>query len=117
MAFILSIKNLFVRVLSLLFGKTWIFITILGWFLILTGILLILRPERARRKLMRMTFRPVKWILLIVFDLINRITLKKGLGQLFECGVNKIHLSLSQASEKCILRSSINLFRLIKKSS
>ena len=65
MALLLSIKNLFVRLLSLLFGKTWIFITILGWFLILTGILFLFRPERARKKLTRMSFRPVKWILLI----------------------------------------------------
>lgn len=65
MALVIYIKNLFVRLLSFLFGKTWIFITVLAWFLIITGILFLFRPERARKKLMRMSFRPVRWILLL----------------------------------------------------
>ena len=65
MTIILYIKNLFMKVLNFLFGKTGIFITILGWFLIITGVWFLFRPERARRKLVGMGFGPVKWILLI----------------------------------------------------
>jgi len=65
-ALILYIKNLFVKLLNFLFGKTGIFITILAWFLIITGIWCLFRPERARKKLVGMGFGPVKWILLIV---------------------------------------------------
>jgi uncharacterized protein YjeT (DUF2065 family) len=65
MTIILYIKNLFLKLLNFLLGKTVFFITILAWFLIITGALFLWRPERARRKLTGMGFGPAKWILLI----------------------------------------------------
>jgi uncharacterized protein YjeT (DUF2065 family) len=49
---VIWLKNLVVRALNFLFGKTGIFITILGWFLVVTGILFLSRPEWARNKLL-----------------------------------------------------------------
>lgn len=65
MALLIYIKNLVVKLLNVLFGKTWIFIAVLAWFLIITGIVFLCRPARARVKLVGMSFQPVKWILLI----------------------------------------------------
>lgn len=65
MTIILYIKNLFFKLLNFLLGKTVFFITILAWFLIITGVLFLWRPERARKKLIGIGFGPAKWFLLI----------------------------------------------------
>lgn len=65
MTIILYIKNLFLKLFNFLLGKTVFFITILAWFLIITGALFLYRPERARRKLIGMGFGPAKLILVL----------------------------------------------------
>jgi len=66
MEFLISIKNFFMKFVYRIFGSTKIFVVILGWFLILTGIWMLLRPERARRKFARQSFRYFKFYLLFV---------------------------------------------------
>ena len=42
----------FNKLLNFLFGKTKIFIVILAWFLIITGAIFLVNPEKARKKLL-----------------------------------------------------------------
>jgi hypothetical protein len=42
-------------------GKTWIFIFILGWFLVITGALFLVNPQRARNKLLNHGFGILKF--------------------------------------------------------
>ncbi|MCE9680667.1 hypothetical protein LZP69_16225, partial [Shewanella sp. AS1] len=49
-----------------IFGSTRIFVVILGWFLILTGVWMLLRPEHARKKFARQSFGYVKFYLLML---------------------------------------------------
>ena len=65
MNIIFYIKNLVFKLLNFLLGKTVFFITILAWFLVITGVLFLWKPERARRKLTGMGFGPAKFILLL----------------------------------------------------
>jgi len=65
MTIILYIKSIFLKLLNFLLGKTVFFITILAWFLIITGAFFLWKPERARRKLTGMGFGPAKWMLLL----------------------------------------------------
>jgi hypothetical protein len=53
------------KLLNFLLGKTVFFITILAWFLVITGAIFLWKPERARKKLIGMGFGPVKWMLLL----------------------------------------------------
>lgn len=55
------IKTGFYKLINFLFGKTKIFIIILGWFLIITGAMFLARPERARNKLISQSFGILKW--------------------------------------------------------
>jgi len=55
------IKTGFYKIANFLFGKTWLFIIILGWFLIITGILFLVNPEKARKNLISRSFGFVKW--------------------------------------------------------
>lgn len=65
MLYLLSlIKNWFLKLINLLFGKTRIFIIILAWFLIITGALFLAQPERARKKIVGYGFGFLKWPLL-----------------------------------------------------
>jgi hypothetical protein len=65
MTVILYVKSLFLKLLNFLLGKTVFFITILAWFLIITGAFFLWKPERARRKLTGMGFGPAKFMLLL----------------------------------------------------
>jgi len=60
-----AIRRLLFKLFNLILGKTTIFVVILGWFLVISGAIMFIWPERARSKLVRMGFRQVKWILLI----------------------------------------------------
>ena len=62
---LLYIKNIFLRILNFLFGKTKIFIIVLGWFLVITGALFLANPEKARQKLLSQGFGILKWPLRI----------------------------------------------------
>jgi uncharacterized protein YjeT (DUF2065 family) len=62
----LLFKRLFLKFINFLFGKTWIFILILGWFLVITGILFIIRPERARNKITSHIYGIIKWNILVL---------------------------------------------------
>ncbi|MBM3248055.1 MAG: hypothetical protein FJZ10_01320 [Candidatus Omnitrophica bacterium] len=65
MQILIIINSYLFKLLNFVLGKTKIFIVILGWFLVVSGAIMLIWPERARRKLVRMGFRQVKWILLI----------------------------------------------------
>jgi len=54
------------NLVNFLFGKTKIFIIILGWFLVVTGALFLANPERARKKLLGYGFGFLKWPLRIM---------------------------------------------------
>lgn len=60
------IKNFFLKIINFLFGKTKIFIIILGWFLVLTGALFLADPEKARNRLLSYGFGFFKWPLRIL---------------------------------------------------
>lgn len=66
MSILTLIRSYIFKLLNFILGKTKIFIVILGWFLVISGVLMLIWPERARRKLISMGFGQVKWILLIV---------------------------------------------------
>ena len=59
--FLKLIKTGFYKLINFLFGKTKIFIIILGWFLIITGAMFLARPEKARNKLISQSFGILKW--------------------------------------------------------
>jgi len=103
---ILYIKNLFMKLLNFLFGKTGIFITILAWFLITTGVWFLFRPERARRKLVGMGFGPVKWILLIVC--IYLVTILLSLSE-------KLSGNLALVLVIVIIISAVRFYFILKK--
>ena len=102
----LYIKNLFMKLLNFLFGKTGIFITILAWFLIITGILFLFRPERARNKLVGMGFGPVKWLMLItcIYLAMTLVSLSEKLS-----GILALVLMI------VIIISSVRLYFMFKK--
>ncbi len=58
------------RFVNFLFGKTTIFIIIFGWYLVITGLFFLIKPGKARAKLVSSGFGIVKLnILLICFFL------------------------------------------------
>ena len=59
------IKNTMYKIFNFMFGKTKIFIIILGWFLVITGAMFLANPQRARNKLLGMGFGFFKWPLRI----------------------------------------------------
>jgi hypothetical protein len=65
-AIVMKIRNLFFRLFDLLLGKTAFFVVLLGWFLVITGILFLVQPQRARQKLLGMGFGQVKFYLLLL---------------------------------------------------
>ena len=83
---IASIQRLSYKTVNFIFGKTRVFIYILGWFLVITGIIMFLNPEKARKKMAGQGFGQVKGYLLIIALL---------LGSLLVSAVNKISGILS----------------------
>jgi len=60
------IRNLSFKFVNFIFGKTTIFIVILGWYLVITGSLFLVNPEEARKKLVSSGFGIVKLNILII---------------------------------------------------
>jgi uncharacterized membrane protein YuzA (DUF378 family) len=64
------IQNLSFKLVNFIFGKTPIFVVIIGWYLVITGLLFLAKPDKARAKLVSSGFGIVKLnILLICFFL------------------------------------------------
>jgi hypothetical protein len=64
------IQRLSFKLVNFIFGKTTIFVVIVGWYLLITGLLFLVKPERGRAKLVGSGFGIVKLnILLICFFL------------------------------------------------
>ncbi|MCX5702592.1 MAG: hypothetical protein NTW64_06450 [Candidatus Omnitrophica bacterium] len=66
MSILLYLKSLIVKILNKLFGRTRIFILILGWFLLITGIWMLLQPEKAKKSLAGQGFGIFKGYLLLL---------------------------------------------------
>jgi uncharacterized protein YjeT (DUF2065 family) len=64
------IQRLSFKLANFIFGKTTIFVVIIGWYLVITGLLFLVNTEKARTRLVSSGFGIVKWnILLICFFL------------------------------------------------
>lgn len=66
MSILLYFKSLIVKILNKLFGRTRIFILILGWFLLLTGIWMLFWPQKAKKSLAGQGFGIFKGYLLML---------------------------------------------------
>jgi hypothetical protein len=75
MAVLLAIKNLFVKIIYTLFGRTRIFVILLGWFLVITGVWMLARPEAARKSMISRGFGQAKWIILILVFFLGSLLL------------------------------------------
>jgi uncharacterized protein YjeT (DUF2065 family) len=87
-SFFLFIKNINFKIINFLIGKTPLFIFILGWFLIITGLLFLTQPEQARRKMLSQGFGVV--IGFVRFAAIYVALLLLGLGWRFSHILPKI---------------------------
>jgi hypothetical protein len=65
-ALITYFQNLSFKLTNFLIGKTVFFIVILGWFFVITGLVFLLRPEKARTNLVGQGLGTIKWGLRIV---------------------------------------------------
>jgi hypothetical protein len=64
------IQNFSFKLVNFIFGKTAIFVVIIGWYLVITGLLFLVKPDKARERLVSSGFGIVKLnILLICFFL------------------------------------------------
>jgi uncharacterized protein YjeT (DUF2065 family) len=69
-AVISYIQNLSFKLVNFIFGKTTIFVVIIGWYLVITGLLFLVKPDKARARLASSGFGIAKLnILLICFFL------------------------------------------------
>ncbi len=69
-AIITYIQNLSFKLVNIIFGKTTIFVVLIGWYLVITGLLFLVKPDKARTSLVGSGFGIVKLnILLICFFL------------------------------------------------
>ena len=66
MRLLIYLRSLVFKVLNRLFGRTSIFIILLGWFLLITGIWMLLQPEKAKRHLVGQGFGIFKGYLLML---------------------------------------------------
>ena len=60
------IGNTFYKFTNFLFGKMKIFAVILGWILIISGIIFLIKPERARNKMLKQGFGVIKGVLVVI---------------------------------------------------
>lgn len=69
-----GVRAVYSKVINLLFGKTQIFVVIVGWFLVVTGALMLLRPEWARSKMKRQGVAVIKgYLLLALFFVVSLV--------------------------------------------
>lgn len=66
MVILVYIKRLFLKLIDTLLGRTGFFITILGWFLLISGLWMLLNPGRAKRSLAGQGFMIIKGYLLMI---------------------------------------------------
>jgi hypothetical protein len=67
MAYLIAqIQRLSYKTVNFIFGKTGLFIYILGWFLVITGLMMFLQPDKARRAVAQKGFGFIKGYLLII---------------------------------------------------
>lgn len=66
MGLITAMNSWMFNVTDFLLGKSAIFIVIFGWFLVITGLIFLLQPDKARGNLARKGAGAVKWVLTIV---------------------------------------------------
>ncbi len=75
---IIYLQNLSFKFVNVIFGKSTLFVIILGWYLVINGLLCLAKPEAARAKLIRSGFGILKLnVLLICFfawGLLNRFS-------------------------------------------
>jgi hypothetical protein len=74
-ALISSIKGLSYKFTNFLIGKTAFFIVILGWFFVITGLIFLFRPEKARANLVGQGMGTIKWVLYIALIYIALLVL------------------------------------------
>jgi predicted membrane channel-forming protein YqfA (hemolysin III family) len=65
-AFVNGIIGFVNKMINKLFGKTHIFVILLAWFLIITGIFMLWKPEKARKSLAGRGFGLIKGYLFII---------------------------------------------------
>jgi len=70
----------FKKLVDALLGRTKIFIIIFGWFLVATGVIMLLRPEKARKTLLGQGFGYVKWPMRILLVYLILLLLPLGFG-------------------------------------
>lgn len=66
MNIISAIKAVSARITNFFFGKTTIFITILGWILVVSGIILFLQPQKARKVMLAQGFGKIRKFLFFI---------------------------------------------------
>jgi hypothetical protein len=73
------LQSLCFKLINFIFGKTRIFVVIIGWYLVITGLLFLKNPEKARIRLIDSGFGMIKInILLICFFLWGILTKVAG---------------------------------------
>ena len=105
---IFFIKNTSLRIVDFLIGQTPFFIFILGWFLIITGLLFLTQPEKARHKMLGQGFGFVMGFVKI--SVIYLALVVFGLGWKFAGAIPKV-LSL------ILIIGLIRLFLAFKKKT
>ena len=60
------IQNLSFKLVNFIFGKTTIFVVIIGWYLAITALLFLVKPDKARAKFVRSGFGIVKLNILFI---------------------------------------------------
>jgi hypothetical protein len=66
MAIITYIQSFSFKLVNFIFGKTAVFVVLIGWYLAITGLLFLVKPDKARAKLASSGFGIVKLNLLLV---------------------------------------------------
>jgi len=62
----MRIISFLTTIFNKLFGRTTIFIVIIGWFLVFTGVWMLVSAQKARKRLAGQSFGYVKWYLRIM---------------------------------------------------
>jgi hypothetical protein len=78
MALINAIKNWMFGVTNFLVGHSVFFIVILGWFFVITGLIFLAQPEKARKKLIGQGAGTIKWALRIAVIYLALLALSLG---------------------------------------
>jgi hypothetical protein len=111
MAFIAGIKSWTYKVFDLLLGRTGIFVFVLGWFLVISGVMMLAWPKRARAKMAGMGFGQIKGVLLLAFlFVISAVFSLSARGGLLAAGAAVVGLALLYQKAKKASRQKISEF-------